>query len=234
MGIPGIPSAAEAVAVERNARLAQETGARLHLMHLSAAESVEHVRRAKAAGVALSAEVTPHHLALTEEVVVAQGPNAKMNPPLRSEEDRQALREALADGTIDIVATDHAPHTPQEKQRGIVEAPFGVIGLETAMAVCYTELVETGLMSLEDLVARFTTRPAEIIGIEPHGLRVGQGASLAVFERGSFVVDESWIKSNGRNSPFFGYTARLRPLATVLRGVYRYRRPLGGDGGEDV
>jgi dihydroorotase len=183
LGLKGIPGVAEAVEVVRDLLLAEFTGARLHLCHLSAAESVRALREAKARGVKVTAEVTPHHLALTDEAVWGFSTNTKMNPPLRSAEDQAALREALADGTIDAIATDHAPHALAEKEQEYDAAPFGVTGLETGLGVVLTELYHGKVLTLPQIVERMSVAPARILGLKGRGsLAPGTEADVTLFD----------------------------------------------------
>jgi dihydroorotase len=195
LGLAGAPSAAESVVVGRDLALARLTGGRLHLTHLSALESVELVRHGKGRGVRVSADVTPHHLALTDEDLLGYDTNLKVNPPLRTPEDRQVLREALAEGTIDAVATDHAPHAPEEKEQEFDQAPPGTIGLETALAVVLTELVEPEVLSLLQAVERLSTTPARMLGLDDHGGPVSAGRRVRgrvvhTLLNGTFTVRE--------------------------------------------
>ncbi|MBN1825606.1 MAG: dihydroorotase [Candidatus Eisenbacteria bacterium] len=205
LGLRGIPAEAETVAVDRDVRLAELTGGRLHVAHLSAAGSVEIVRRAKERGLAVTAETAPHYLALTEQCLAGYDTNRKMNPPLRTAEDRDALRRGLAEGVIDAIATDHAPHPSHEKEVEFDGAPFGVIGLETALASMITYLVRTGHLDLATLVERFTAGPARVLGIDFPGIAEGAEASLTLFDpEESRVVDASRFRSLSRNTPFAG------------------------------
>lgn len=219
LGVGGIPPEAESAAVERDLEVLARVGGRLHLCHLSTAESVRLVREAKQVGLPVTAEACPHHLTLTVDCTERQGSIAKMNPPLAESEDRVALIEALVDGTIDCVATDHAPHTAAEKARPLSEAPFGVIGLETAFGVVYTELVERGDVSLRTLLARMTVDPARAFGIERGRLEIGAPADVAVFD-----LDQKWeveperFRSKARNTPWAGTTLRGRPTLTIVAG----------------
>src|SRR6185503_5104830 len=180
LGFAPYPSLAESVVVERDLSLAGYESRPLHLMHLSAKESVEALRRAHERGVKATAEVTPHHLVLTDEAVRSLDPNVKMNPPLGAEDDRKALVEALRDGTISCVATDHAPHARHEKEVPFEAAPFGVTGLETSFAALYTHLVEPGLVSLETLLERMSAGPARAYGLEAPKIAVGAPANLVL------------------------------------------------------
>jgi len=226
LGVKGVPNASEDVCVARDLVLAGATGAHVHLAHLSTACAVEMVRAAKRHGIRVTCEVTPHHFTLTEEEVSRQGANAKMNPPLRSARDRDAVLEGLADGTIDVIATDHAPHAAALKARPIEEAAFGVTGLETALGLGIAQLVEPGRISLPRLVELFTSRPARIIG-QPHGrLRVGDAADITVFDpqrEWTYRVAEG--RSKSRNSPFDGWKLRGAVAATIVGGKIVYRRP---------
>jgi dihydroorotase len=191
--------------------------------HVSTARSVELIREGKAAGLPVTAEVAPHHLVLTVDEVERSGALAKMNPPLAGPEDREAVRAALADGTLDCVATDHAPHTEAEKARGLRQAPFGVVGLETAFAVHYTTLVECGLLPLTTLVRRLGADAARALGLEPPVVRVGARADLAAFDlETEWTVDPARFRSLGRNMPFAGWRLRGRPVMTVAGGTVAY------------
>src|SRR5581483_11355043 len=201
LGLGGWPSLGESLGVARELSLARDTAQPLHLMHLSARESVELLRGAQAAGVAASGEVTPHHLCLTDENVRSLDPNLKMNPPLRTSDDRVALLEALRDGTIAAVATDHAPHAREEKDVPFEAAPFGVTGLETAFAALYTHLVEPGLLRLETLLERLSAGPAAIFGLERPRIAVGAPANLALVNLGAaWRVREDRFRSRSANS----------------------------------
>jgi dihydroorotase len=219
LGFAGYPSVAESVMVERDLSLAAYERAQLHLLHLSARESVQALRDAQANGVAASAEVTPHHLCLTDEAVRTLDPNLKMNPPLRSEDDRSALVEALRDGTIGSVATDHAPHARHEKEVPFEAAPFGVTGLETAFAALYTSLVEPGLLSLETLLERLSTGPALAYGLERPRIAVGAPANLVLLDtRATWRVEEDRFRSRSANSWLLGQTLRGQVRMTVAAG----------------
>jgi dihydroorotase len=220
LGLAGVPSEAEEVIVARDLMLARLTGGRLHLCHLSSAGSVELVRRAKADGVAVTAEVTPHHLALTDEDLVNYDTNTKVNPPIRSAEDRDALRAGLAGGAIDAVATDHAPHAVEDKEQEFDHAPPGTIGLETALAVVLTELVEPGVLSLPRAVEAMSTAPARILGLGEHGgpIEPGAPANIVVFDPAAEWIVEPPFASKSRNSAFLGRTLRGRVVHTMYRG----------------
>ena len=219
LGFAGYPSVAESVMVERDLSLAAYESQPLHLLHLSARESVDALRAAQAAGVAASGEVTPHHLVLTDEAVRSLDANLKMNPPLRSAQDRAALLEALRDGTIAAVATDHAPHARHEKEAPWEAAPFGVTGLETAFAALYTHLVEPGLLTLETLLERMSAGPARIYGIAPPAVAVGAEANLVLIDPSTeWTVEERGFRSRSANSWLLGERLRARILLTIAAG----------------
>nr|MBO2469430.1 dihydroorotase [Bacillota bacterium] len=225
-GLPGIPASAEAVHVARDIALAMETGCRYHALHLSAKESVALVRQAKALGVPVTAEVTPHHLLLCDADIPAPDANWKMNPPLRSREDREALIEGLLDGTIDFIATDHAPHTAEEKVRDLAAAPFGIVGLETAFPLLYTHLVETGICTLKQLVDWLTVKPARAYGLPYGRLAVGAAADLTLVDReAERAVDPAAFASKGRNTPFAGWRLKGWPVLTMLEGRVTWQDP---------
>ena len=218
--LPGVPSEAETKIVARDIALATATGAAVHIQHVSAAESVRLIRAARARGVRVTGELTPHHLALTDAEVRPDDANFKMNPPLRSAADRAALIEGLTDGTLTCFATDHAPHTAAAKARGFLHAPSGVVGLETAVGVTYTELVVGGRMDLLTWLRRWTTGPAEVLGLPPPSLAAGTIADLALLD-----LDTAWIVkpdefvSKSRNTPFTGRRLTGRAAGTLLGGA---------------
>ncbi|MGE5227510.1 MAG: dihydroorotase [Planctomycetaceae bacterium] len=220
MGVAGRPAAAEEIVVARDLAVARATGGRLHLCHLSTAVAVEQVRRAKAEGIRVTAEVTPHHLTFTDDDLRAYDTNLKMHPPLRTAEDREALRGGLADGTIDVVATDHAPHAVEEKEVEFDHALPGTIGLETALAAVLTELVAPGRLTLTRAIEALATTPARILGAVDHGgpIAPGRPANLVLFDpRESWVVEPPFA-SKARNSAFLGRRLQGRVRMTVLRG----------------
>ncbi|HEY8704211.1 MAG TPA: dihydroorotase [Gaiellaceae bacterium] len=225
LGFAGYPSVAESVMVERDLALAGYEDQPLHLLHLSAAESVAALRRAREAGVRASGEVTPHHLVLTDEAVRSLDPNVKMNPPLRAERDRVALLDALRDGTIEAIATDHAPHARHEKEAPFEAAPFGVTGLETAFAVLYTRLVRTGLLPLATLIDRMSTGPARIYGIDRPRVAVGATANLVLLDLdGEWRVSEDGFRSRSSNSWLLGETLTGSVALTIAAGAMAYER----------
>ncbi|WP_019120620.1 dihydroorotase [Brevibacillus massiliensis] len=225
-GLPGIPSESESIHVGRDILLAEQTGVHYHVCHISAKESVRLVRDGKRAGVNVTAEVSPHHLLLCEEDIPDDlDARWKMNPPLRSKEDRAALLAGLKDGTIDIIATDHAPHTEEEKARGLERAPFGIVGLETAFPLLYTHLVLTGELTLAELVAKLTVKPAEIFGLPYGKLAEGELADLTVIDLESErEIDPARFASKGRNTPFAGWRCKGWPVLTIVDGKVVYQQ----------
>ena len=222
LGLRGMPAAAEAVCVARDVQLAELTGARLHVAHLSAKASLEQVRSAKSRGLRVTCEVTPHHFTLIDEDVRYDS-RFKMNPPLAAREDRAALLEGLADGTVDAIATDHAPHEPALKDVEFDRAPFGILGFETALGLALEQLVDAGRLSLGRMIELFTRGPARILGIE-RKIAAGQPADLTIFSTDrawTYRVDDSPRKS--RNSPFDGKKFRGGPVATIVAGRVVYR-----------
>jgi dihydroorotase len=219
LGFHGYPSVAESVMVGRDLALAGYEERPVHLLHVSARESVEELRQAQAVGIQATGEVTPHHLCLTDEAVRSLDPNLKMNPPLRAEADRSALIEALKEGTIGAIATDHAPHAAYEKDVPFEEAPFGVTGLETAFAVLYTRLVEPGVVPLETVVERMSAGPARVYGLEPPRIEVGAPASLVVLDlESTWNVDAHAFRSRSQNSWLLGATLTGKVVQTVADG----------------
>ena len=219
LGIGPYPSTAESVMVERDLSLAGAEGRPLHLMHLSARESVAALEHALASGVRATGEVTPHHLVLTDEAVRSLDPNTKMNPPLRSGEDREALRDALRRGTISCVATDHAPHARHEKDVPFEEAPFGVTGLETSFAALYTHLVAPGIVGLETILERMSAGPARAFDLEEPRIEVGARANLVALDLDAeWTVAEDGFRSLSANSWLLGETLRGRVVKTVADG----------------
>lgn len=218
LGLQGVPAAAEDVMVARNLALAELTGARLHLAHLSTAGSVRMVREAKARGIKVTAEACPHHFMLTEEAVCGYNTHAKMNPPLRTGADVQAIKEGLRDGTIDVIATDHAPHAAQEKQQEFAAAPNGIVGLETAWPLTLT-LVEEGVLSLEAAIAKLTTAPAKAFSLKKGTLAPGTDADVTISDlREGWEVDPARFRSKSRNTPFAGWKVKGRVTTTIVGG----------------
>ena len=228
LGLKGIPAEAEEIMAIRDILLARRTGGHVHLCHMSTKGSVELIRWGKERGIRVTAEVCPHHLVFTEEEVDGYNTNAKMNPPLRTAEDVAALREAVTDGTIDLVATDHAPHHYDEKEREFADAPNGIVGLETALAAVATALVVPGTLSWSTLIERMAVAPARVFGLPGGSLRRGTVGDVTVFDPDAeWVVDPSRFISKGRNTPWGGRTLRGRPRFTVVGGAVVFRDTAG-------
>ncbi len=222
LGLPGWPGVAEETIVARDVMLARHTGSRLHVAHVSTAGSVDVVRWAKKKGIAVTAEVTPHHLLLTTDLLTSYDPVFKVNPPLRPQEDVEALRDALADKTIDVVATDHAPHARNLKEHAFVDAVFGMVGLETAVSVVSEVMVRSGRMSWADVAEAMSIRPARIAGLAEHGqpLQPGSPANITLIDpEAAVTIDREVSHSLARNNPWHGRTFTGAPRASFLRGV---------------
>ncbi|MED4784484.1 dihydroorotase [Brevibacillus choshinensis] len=219
-GLPGIPSESESIHVGRDILLAEQTGVHYHVCHISAKESVRLVRDGKRAGVNVTCEVTPHHLLLCDEDIPENlDTNWKMNPPLRSREDRAALIAGLMDGTIDMIATDHAPHSAEEKANGINRAPFGIVGSETAFPLLYTHFVQTGELTLKELIELLTIKPAAAFGLPYGRLEVGAVADLTVIDlETERTIDPTTFASKGTNTPFTGWACKGWPILTLVDG----------------
>lgn len=219
LGLPGIMSATESSQIARDLILAEETGVHYHVCHLSTKESVRIIREAKQAGVHVTCEVCPHHLIMSEEDITHDHGNFKMNPPLRSTADREALINGLLDGTIDCIATDHAPHSHQEKNQSMVDSPFGIVGSETAFALMYTEFVEKGIFTLEQVIEWMTIKPAEIFNLQTGKIRVGGLADIAVFNlTESYQIDSQDFQSKSSNTPFIGKAVKGQTILTLVNG----------------
>jgi dihydroorotase len=219
LGLPGIPNAAEDVMIARDLILAELTGGRLHIQHVSTRGGVELIRAAKARAVRVSAEATPHHFTLTDAAVGSYRTDAKMNPPLRAEADRDAVREGVRDGTLDVIATDHAPHHYDEKEQAFEDAPFGIVGLETALGIALSELVHSGLLALPALVDRMSCAPARALGLPGGSLRPGSPADVTLLDPDlPWTVEPARFLSRSRNTPFGGRTLRGRAVRTVVGG----------------
>ncbi len=226
IGLKGWPAVAEEAIIARDVLLADHVGSRLHVCHVSTAGSVEIIRWAKARGINVTAEVTPHHLLLTEDLASTFNPVFKVNPPLRHASDVMALREGLADGTIDVIATDHAPHPEEAKECEWDVAAFGMIGLETALAISNLAMVESGMMSFAELIARMSTKPAEIAGYTEHAkpLEVGRVASLMVVDRErKWLIDREMTVSRSKNTPFHGSEVGCYVHGVLYRGKWVMR-----------
>lgn len=221
-GIGGSPREAEISLVERDLELALETGASINIQHISARESVELVRRAKKRGMNIHAEATPHHFTLTEDAVIQYGTLAKMNPPLREEADRQAIIRGLMDGTIDIIATDHAPHTEEEKARPLTKAPSGITGLETALPLAVTGLVEAGYLTMGQLLRLMSTNPAALYHLDAGFLAESGPADLVLIDTSAEVIPQHYA-SKAANTPFTGWNLRGKVILTIASGRIVYR-----------
>ncbi|MYL19114.1 dihydroorotase [Halobacillus litoralis] len=226
LALPGIASTTESVQIARDVLLAEQTGCHYHVCHVSTKESVRIIRNAKKAGIHVTAEVTPHHLLLHEDDITEDHGFYKMNPPLRSREDQKALLEALKDGTIDFIATDHAPHTEEEKQQGFLNAPFGITGLETAFPLLYTHLVEKGFCTLKELVDWMTVKPAAVFNL-PYGTLIpGAPADFTMVDLESErTLDRKTFLSKGKNTPFDGWTLKGWPVRTIVNGNLAWEEP---------
>ena len=226
LGIPGISNAVEDVIVARDILLAKETGVKLHLCHCSTKDSVQMIQVAKRDGVSVSGEVCPHHFAMTEEAIIEDDGNYKMNPPLRSQADVDALCQGLADGVMEAISTDHAPHSEEEKKKSIAEAPFGIVGSETAYALAVTHLVKKGYLTPMQLVERMSTAPHRILGVPGGDLAVGMPADITIADMDSeYRIDKNTFVSKGKNTPFHGHMVNGRVYYTIVNGniVYEYK-----------
>lgn len=222
--MPGITNAVEDIIAARDILLAKETGAKLHLCHCSTKDSAWMVGKAKEEGLPVTAEVCPHHFALTDEDIVDDDADYKMNPPLRSKEDVQALKEALRDNIIDVIATDHAPHSEEEKKRSMKEAPFGIVGLETAFALTMTELVKTGYLTPRQLVEKMSLNPAKVLGINKGTLKEGAIADIVIANPNEeYIIDTKDFVSKGKNTPFHGKKVYGKVLYTLVDGQVVYQ-----------
>jgi dihydroorotase len=229
LGLKGIPAEAEEIMAIRDILLARRTGGHVHLCHMSTRGSVELIRWGKERGIRVTAEVCPHHLSLTEDAVEGYDTNAKMNPPLRTADDVAALQEAVRDGTIDLVATDHAPHHYDEKEREFSDAPNGIVGLETALAVVVTHLVVPGILNWTTLVDRMSTTPARVFGLAGGTLKSGSVADITIFDPATeWTVDPATFLSKGRNSPYRGKRLTGRATCTIVGGRVVFWKADGG------
>ena len=223
LGVEGISNAVEDVIVARDILLAKETGVKLHLCHCSTKDSVLMVYMAKQEGLPVTAEVCPHHFTLCDMDIQSADTNYKMNPPLRSQEDVDALKEGLRSGIMDVIATDHAPHSEEEKARSLQDAPFGIVGLETAMALTWTELVAPGYLTPMQMVEKMSYNPAQILGIKKGTLKEGSIADVTVFDpSATYLIDKEKFASKGKNTPFHGREVQGRVKATIVNGKVVY------------
>ncbi|EOE6430124.1 TPA: dihydroorotase [Enterococcus hirae] len=225
LGLPGILSVTESSQIARDLLLAEATGVHYHVCHVSTKESVRVIRDAKKAGIQVTAEVSPHHLILIDEDIPEDFGFWKMNPPLRGKEDREALIEGLLDGTIDCIATDHAPHGLEEKSKSFLESPFGIVGSETAFQLIYTHFVETNRFTLEQVINWMATKPAEIFQLEAGTLTVGAPADVAIFDiEHSSTIDKKDFLSKGENTPFVGWNVKGETLGTFVDGKLAWHK----------
>ena len=223
IGVDGITNAVEDVIVARDIVLAAETKAKLHLCHCSTAGSVVLLRDAKAEGIDVTGEVCPHHFAMTEDEISCDDADYKMNPPLRSKADVQALKEALRDDIMDVISTDHAPHHADEKAKGIAAAPFGIVGSETAVALTVTHLLEEGYITPLQMAAKMSTNPAKVLGIDKGSLKEGKIADITIINPNEeYVIDKNTFVSKGKNTPFHGKTVRGKVKYTIVAGNVVY------------
>jgi len=223
LGLSGMPAAAEEIMVARDLTLAEAAGGRLHIAHVSTAGSVDLIRRARQRGVPVTAEATVHHLTLTDEWVQTFDPNFKMDPPLRGAEDVEALRAAVADGTIDCIVSDHAPHAPEEKNVEFPYAPFGVIGLESTLPILITQLIEQDILTWPQAVATMTCQPARILGIQAGTLETGRPADVTVIDpKAEWTIDSGRFRSKSRNCPFHDWKVRGRAALTIVGGEIKH------------
>ncbi|MDO8683641.1 MAG: dihydroorotase [Armatimonadota bacterium] len=230
LGLRGMPAAAEEIMIARNIALAELAGSRLHIQHVSSAGSVEIIRQAKKRGVNVTCETCPQYFSLTDEAVCGYNTNAKVNPPLRTAADVEAIKQGLAEGVIDAIATDHAPHAIEEKEVEFNAAAFGMVGLETALPLTITNLVETGVLSLSDAIAKLTANPASILKVEGGNLKEGSYADVTIFDpKAEFTVKASELKSKSKNTPFDGMTLKGSAVATICYGkvVYGQEKLIG-------
>jgi dihydroorotase len=219
LGLPGRPAIAEDLMVARDLMLAAETGAHVHIAHVSTAGAAGLIREAKKRGVRVTAETCPQYFIFTEQELLSKGTLARVNPPLRTEADRQAILEAILDGTLDCIVTDHAPHSAEEKARPLPDAPSGMIGLETSLAACITYLVKPGYLTIPELIFKMSTAPARILGTQPNALRAGAPADLCVFDPDeTWTVDPAQFRSKARNTIFAGELLTGRVKRTLCGG----------------
>ena len=223
LGLPGITNSVEDVIVARDIILAKETGAHLHLCHCSTKDSVTMVKEAKEAGIDVTAEVCPHHFSMCSEDITGDDANFKMNPPLRTREDMEALKVGLAADIMDVIATDHAPHSAQEKAQSISKAPFGIVGLETAAALTYTNLVKPGVLTIMQMAEKMSYNPAKVLGLKKGVIETGAAADLVIFDpERVYKIDPSTFRSKGKNTPFAGMEVCGQVRATIVDGEIAY------------
>lgn len=225
LGLKGIMNESEELPIERDMMLAEEAGHKIHIAHVSTGGSAEIIRAAKARGAKVTCEATPHHLALSEDIIKPGFTDCKVNPPLRTKADINAIKEALRDGTIDSIATDHAPHHSDEKGSDFYNAPFGISGIETAFSVCFTELVDSGLLSLKELLIKMSLNPSRILGINKGRLAVGYDADIVLADLDKIItIDKADLYSKGKNTPFHGKSFKGEVVYTIVNGQIAYKR----------
>jgi len=230
-GFRGIPSASEVIMVARDIILAEAVEGKVHIQHVSAADSVRYIRDAQKRGIAVSAEATPHHITLTDECIKDFNTNFKMKPPLRTEQDRLAIIDGLKDNTIAVIATDHAPHTETDKLVEFAYAPFGVIGLETAVSICLTELFHKGVLNISEFISKFTKGPAEVLGLDRGSIELGKKADITILNTElEHVIDKNKFYSKSRNTPFNGRSVKGKAVAAVVEGKFIYSEIQGISG----
>ncbi|MBU1153664.1 dihydroorotase [bacterium] len=224
LGLKGIPAASEEIMIAREIALCRTTGSQVHIAHVSTKGSLELIKKAKEEGLKITCEVTPHHFTLTEEAVFSFDTNTKVKPPLRTKEDVKAIKDGIKEGIIDIIATDHAPHTKAEKECEYGQASFGIVGLETALSLALTELVEKEGISLNKVIAMFTHRPAEIVNLDKGNIEVGKDADITIIDLNKdFIVDVNQLASKSKNSPFHGWRLKGSVWATIVKGKIVFR-----------
>jgi dihydroorotase len=223
LGLRGMPAAAEEVMIHRDIELAGLTGGKLHILHVSTAGGVDLIRRGKQQGVQVTGEACPHHFTLTDKCLRSFDSNFKMSPPLRTEADVQALIDGLKDGTLDVIATDHAPHAPEKKARELDQAPNGIIGLETLLPICVGALIEPGHLTWPQLIEKLTIKPAQVLGIDRGTLKVGASADVTIIDpKAQWTIDPAKFKSKSRNCPFGGWQVRGRAAHVIVDGQVRH------------
>ncbi|MBU0599500.1 dihydroorotase [bacterium] len=224
LGLKGIPAASEEIMIAREIALCRTTGSQVHIAHVSTKGSLELIKKAKEEGLKITCEVTPHHFTLTEEAVFSFDTNTKVKPPLRTKEDVKAIKDGIKEGIIDIIATDHAPHTKAEKECEYGQASFGIVGLETALSLALTELVEKEGISLNKVIAMLTHRPAEIVNLDKGNIEVGKDADITIIDLNKdFIVDVNQLASKSKNSPFHGWRLKGSVWATIVKGKIVFR-----------
>ena len=223
LGLPGIPAIAEEILISRDIMLTEFTGGRLHICHVSLKGSIELIRRAKAQGISITCEATPHHFSLTDKSVESFDTNTKMNPPLRSEEDRQAILKGLKDGTIDVIASDHAPHSIEEKETEYIEAPFGIVGLETSLGLVLTELCDKGILKLDDIYDKCVLNPRKILNLNIPKIKKGEQANITLFNpTNSWKFKDHTSYSKSKNTPFLEYPLKGKSILVINKNKILY------------